>query len=903
MFRIKIISLILLLILCFTLSAKGRDSLYTALYSKAKTNLKNMPSYARKDYTRLLKKHPDRVMAFLLAYEESGRLCAANPAVVENHWRSVTELMKEQNISKPDEFFLSYVAKITVSDESITDYRHQFEDYNIFDQDYMFKGLNLKSVRKRDKDPVELYRRMCLISTELLMYQATSGRDLSPMDIATQSLSGRCEESQIMFVALCRTAGIPARAASTPWWAHQDDNHAWAEVFLNGKWYYSGDSDGGYWVNQTWFSGLTGKMVLITADGTLPAAEDEVLAKDDFEAVINSIKYYAGDKVRKVHVRVVDKEGEPFAGSVLGIDVYNYYSLRPQAFTKTDENGEKNFTAGQGAFYIMAFRDSLAALQFVPSGDETDLNYTITLGKTYLPEQYGVMIYPGFKPEFKDAPQEWKDDVATAKNRRQKQLDDMKELTSPASFQKLQQMENEKFFSYLKQIGEKDKDYPVRQLVNIKTFLNANPGFDVQDSLFFQVLQKTRLNPDYFLDFTQIRSRALRKDIAPDTEFYRKWLSILLKNDEKDLWQANTWLYFRMYKWFDAIYPRVQYLPDEELLNLFEPTVFYENLPWMSFYNKDKEVLQGLYPDRMILKKPAYPGPRRVIDYFNKKHKIKSEKAMQGLLPLDIALYQKNLTSYQYKILACAYLRANRIPANYTRIPNVVAVYTNEEWKYFDLSKNDFYEVEKGAEGSLRQVVFSVRDKDDQPVALKPEQINICFLKDGQFYPANAQTEYKGSGVFEAKIPEQEMFYAQIGYRSGDSLTVYFLKPLSTDGKPVERIELNLDYYNQKWLNAEDYLQPVITELEAQNQTCAVLGNFSQENSIRLANKLKAAGRKFVLLGREQGKVEGIDYQVVPQYLELLGKDPSLQNRTITLIRNENYGKWQMYEGLWDELP
>jgi len=58
-----------------------------------------------------------------------------------------------------------------------------------------------------------------------------------------------------------------------------------------------------------------------------------------------------------------------------------------------------------------------------------------------------------------------------------------------------------------------------------------------------------------------------------------------------------------------------------------------------------------------------------------------------------------------------------------------------------------------------------------------------------------------------------------------------------------------------------------------------------------------------VLFGREQGKVEGIDYQILTQYPELLGKDPSLQNRTITLIRNENYGKWQMYEGLWDELP
>ena len=901
MSRHKFITVLLLLALCFALQAK--DTLYKSLYSKAQTNLKNMPKEIRKDYTKLLKKHKDRVMAFLLAYEENGRLCAVSPAVVENHWRSVRELMQEQGIKEADEFFLSYVAKITVSDEAITDYRRQFEGYNIYDPEYMFSGLNLKTIRRREKDPVELYRRMCLASTELLAYQPTSGRDLSPLDIAAKSLSGRCEESQILFVALCRTVGIPARAASTPWWAHQDDNHAWAEVFINGKWYYSGDADGGYWVNQTWFSSLTGKMVLITADGTLPAAEDEVLAKDNYSAVINSIRYYAGDKVRKVNVSVLDKNGAPFAGAVLGIDVYNYYSLRPQAFTKTDETGRKTFTAGQGAFYIMAFKDSLAALHFVPSGEETELSITITLDKTYLPEQYGIMRYPAVTAEFQEAPQEWKDDVAAAKARRQRQLDYMSELTSAESFKALAQMDNNAFFLHMKRILEEKKDYPERQLVNLKTFLNANPDFNLEDSLFFQVLQKTRLNPDYFLDFAQIRNRALRQVVQTDPEPYQKWLSILLANDEKDLWQADSWFYFRLYKWFDDVYARVKELPEAELLNLFEGTVFYENLPWMSHYYGDREVVQGLYPYRMRMRKPANPAPLEVAQFIAARHKVNPDKAMTGLIPLDIALYQKDLTSYQYKILACAYFRANRIPANYTRIPNVVAVYFNGSWHYFDLSKNNFYEIEKGDAGALREVTFNLSDKYGQPVHLRPEQIHICFLKDGQFYPANEQTEYKGSGVFAAKVPPQGMFYAQIGYRSGDSLTVYHLKPLSADGEPVDRIELTLAHYTQKWLAAEEIYKHIISELEAQNRSVAVLGNYSRENSVRLINKLKSEGREFVVIGEEQGRPEGIDYQILPQYLELLSKDPSLQHRSITLLKNEKDGSWQMYEGLWDALP
>jgi len=899
--KIRLAAVLLLLLTSLSLSAK--DALYKDLYGKAQANLKNLPVEIRKDYTKLLKKHKDRVMAFLLAYEENGRLAAADPSVIENHWRSVKELMEEQGIKQADEFFLSYVAKITVSDEAITDYRRQFEGYNIYDAQYMFKGLNLKTIRKREKDPVELYRRMCLVSTELLAYQPTSGRDLSPMDIAAKSLCGRCEESQILFVALCRTVGIPARAASTPWWAHQDDNHAWAEVFLNGQWYYSGDADGGYWVNQTWFSSLTGKMVLITADGTLPAPEDEVLGQDKYGAVINSIKYYAGENTRKVTVNVVDRYGKPLSGAVLGIDVYNFYSLRPQAFTKTDENGKKTFTAGQGAFYIMAFKDTLAALQFVPSSDQTELNLNITLDKSTLAEQYGIMHYPGVKTDFKDAPQSWKDDVAAAQKKRRDQLELMSELASAETFKTLAAMENMQFLAYLRNLLAEQKDYPERHPVNIKTFLNANPEFDLGDSLFFQVLQKTRLNPEYLLEFAQIRNQALRKGTRTDSEPYQKWLTVLLANDEKDLWQADSWLYYRMYKWFTDVYDKVKHLPDEALLNLMDPTVFYENLPWMSFRNSERDVLHGLYPDAMKLKTPADPAPQQVSQYFAQKHSINPDKAMIGLLPLDIALYQKNLTSYQYKILACAYMRANRIPANYTRIPNVIAVYVNSAWHYFDLNKNDFYELEKGGSEETRTVSFHLNDRFGQPVHLKPEQIHICFLKDGQFYATNEQTETKSSGVFEAKVPAKGMFYAQIGYRSGDSLTVYHLKPLSEGGIPVQSIDLTLEHYTQKWLPAEGIYQHIITELEAQNRSVAVLGDFGKENVVRLINKLKFSGRAYLVAGKQEGKPDGVDYQILPQYLELLTREPSLQERTITLLKNEKDGQWQMYEGLWDTLP
>lgn len=881
------------------LSAKRIDTLHVKLHKKAVENIKNLPAHAKKDYKKLLKKYPDRLMSFLLGYEENGRLAATDPNIIVRHYNSVRKLMREKKISQPDEFFLSYVAKITVSDEAITDYRTRFENAPVLTADSLKAQFSLRDYRQLTNDQMELYRQVCLKTTELLVYKPTSGRDQSPLDIATKSLYGRCEESQILFAALCRTVGIPARAASTPWWAHQDDNHAWVEVFLNGAWHYSGDSDGGYWPDQTWFTGLTQKMVIITADGTLPAPDDEVLAEDEYGAVINSIKYYAGDNTRNLTIRVIDKERKPVSKCNLAIDVYNYYSLRPQTYLQTDENGEKNLTVGQGAFFIMAFKDGLNSLQFVPSNQEKELSYTITLKQTNIPEIQAVMQYPNYQPVFKDAPQSWKDDVKLSKDKWQKLGDYYSEMATPEFFRKIKALDSVEFKTYKNALLQEKKGYLINVTETIRTWMQTRNNEIPDDSLFFAVLKKCRLNLANYLVFDMLRKHIYNKEFYAYPDLYQQWLSTLLANDEKDLWQADGSVLLNVYERFVKLYPQVSYLPQEELLNLFDPTIFYENLPWQS----RNGFLLGLIQQKMIVPKVLKPTPKQVIKHFRTKHKIKIKKALNGLLPLELALLQKNLTGYQYKILACSYLRANMIPANYSRIPNVVSVYTDSTWKYFDLSKNDYYEMGKSDGSAQRKVTFNLTDEMNQPIALTPEQIQICFLKNGQFYPLNEQPDYLGNGLFETNVPQTGEFYAQIGYRNSDSLTVYYLKPLSAEGKAVDDIDLQLEYFHRKWQKAEDFLKPVTNELEKLDYQYAVLGNYSSENSIRIANKLTALEKKFVMLGYEQASSAGFDYLVLPVYLEIVKNIPSLQNRTITLIRNETENKWQMYEGLWDKLP
>ncbi|MFA5465263.1 MAG: transglutaminase domain-containing protein [Candidatus Cloacimonadales bacterium] len=831
----KIIIFISLMLFCMSyLLAKDSDELFLKLNKKAKTNLKDLPSYCKKDYQKLLKKYPDRLMSFLLAYEESGSLAQVEASIIEDHYLSVKELMIEKNIDQADEFFLSYIAKLTVTEEPISRYRQEFESAD---------GLNLKQIRAEVTDEEELYRIAMLKTNELLRYKPTSGRDQGPLDVANKSLYGRCEEWQILLVSIARTLGLPARPASTPWWAHQDDNHAWAEFYINGSWCFDGD----YFPKQSWIAGLSNKMIIITASGSLPSKDEEVLSQGEFGAYINSIANYADDKTRTLNIKIIDSNGEPVPNCPIGINVYNTYSLRPQTYIRSDENGEKRLSVGAGAFYLMAIKDSLVALQFIPAEGEKEQDITITLDSTELYRQKAYLHYPNRELNFEENPQIWREQNQIANDRWQ---------------------------------------------AKVEWFENEISKLNIEDSLVVKVLEASRLNYSVWYDYLS------RNEYSPE------WLQILLDNDEKDLWLAKSAGYIQRHKdWFDYVYPLIKDMDRNLLLNIFDPSTLYEPQPWQSYYLANKNKEEAMYPKSMILTKIESPSPEQVIAYFSKKHKQNHAKSMRGLLPLEVALEQKYLNSYQYKMLAISYLRANRIPAIYTRLDNVIGVYDEDNWKYYDISKNEFYQQNKAYDEELsHKLTITCVDENKQPLSLSKNQIQICFFKDGQFFPLYEPIEYLENGVYTTNVPAEGMYYAQIGYRQSDSLTVYFLEPLIVDGDSVTELNLICDFYPRGWSNAEQFLQPIINEIEALGYQYAIVGNITHENSLRMANKLLENEKEFVMLGYSESKSKDFNYLVSPALIETMSEIPSLANRTITLIKSTEDGDWRMYEGLWDKL-
>lgn len=74
---------------------------------------------------------------------------------------------------------------------------------------------------------------------EKVTYKGSDVRTSSPL-ATIKNAYGRCGEESTFTIAALRAAGIPARQCYTPRWAHSDDNHAWVEVWVDGKWHYMG---------------------------------------------------------------------------------------------------------------------------------------------------------------------------------------------------------------------------------------------------------------------------------------------------------------------------------------------------------------------------------------------------------------------------------------------------------------------------------------------------------------------------------------------------------------------------------------------------------------------------------------------------------------------------------------
>ena len=212
---------------------------------------------------------------------------------------------------------------------------------------------------------------------EKVTYQPTDGRTSSPLQ-CIRTAYGRCGEESTLCVAAMRTVGIPARQVYTPRWAHCDDNHAWVEVWTDGKWHFLGACEPEPTLDLGWFNAPASRGMLMHTRvfGDYKGPEDVVRRVPTFTE-INVTSNYA--QTRRVFIRVTEN-GRPVEGAQVEFKIYNYAEFFSAVTRTTDAEGMTSLVSGLGDLLVWASKDGRFGYRKVDFAHDT----TVTIELTYV---------------------------------------------------------------------------------------------------------------------------------------------------------------------------------------------------------------------------------------------------------------------------------------------------------------------------------------------------------------------------------------------------------------------------------------------------------------------------------------------------------------------------------------
>ncbi len=285
----------------------------------------------------------EQALKFIFAYMPLSDLADYSPAFVLANVRQSLLARKEMTWGSaiPEEEFLHFVLPLRVNNENLDSFRLAYYD----EIKARIKGLSMK-------DAALEINHWC---HEKVNYRGTDSRTSAPMSTIKKSF-GRCGEESTFTVTAMRTAGIPSRQVYTPRWAHTDDNHAWVEVWIDGKWHFMGACEPDAELDRGWFSEPSQRTMLVhTRTYGRYFGSEEVLDAEDRFSELNLTTSYAITK--KVTIIVNNPNGNAVEGAKVAFKLYNYAEFYPLATIQTDSNGIAKFTTGLGDLLVWASKD------------------------------------------------------------------------------------------------------------------------------------------------------------------------------------------------------------------------------------------------------------------------------------------------------------------------------------------------------------------------------------------------------------------------------------------------------------------------------------------------------------------------------------------------------------------
>ena len=237
----------------------------------------------------------------------------------------------------PEREFRHFVLPLRVNNEALDDFRTVYADTLC----RRVQGMSLAEAA------LEI-NHWC---HEQATYQPSDARTSPPMATVRRGV-GRCGEESVLAVAALRAAGIPARQVYTPRWAHTDDNHAWVEVWVDGKWHFMGACEPAATLDNAWFNGPVSRALLLHTKvyGDYHGDED-VIQRTPCYTEINVIRGYV--PARRTVVTVLDG-GLPVPGATVSFHIYNYAEFYPVASYETGADGQAALDTGLGDLLVWA---------------------------------------------------------------------------------------------------------------------------------------------------------------------------------------------------------------------------------------------------------------------------------------------------------------------------------------------------------------------------------------------------------------------------------------------------------------------------------------------------------------------------------------------------------------------
>lgn len=304
-------------------------------------------------------------LTFMYAYMPIGDITDYSGEFYLKNIRSSFQARNEMpwGDSIPEDIFRHFVLPVRVNNENLDESRMVFFD-ELKDR---VKGLSLY-------DAVLEVNHWC---HEKVIYTPSDSRTSSPL-ASVKTAYGRCGEESTFTVAALRSVGIPARQVYTPRWAHTDDNHAWVEAWVNGKWYFLGACEPEPVLNLGWFNGpaYRGMLMHTKVFGKYNGPED-VMERTDGYTEINVIDNYAPSA--KAVITVTDANSKPVKDALVEFKIYNYAEFNSVARKKTDADGKCSLSAGKGDMLVWASKDGKFGYSKVSFGKDGEV--TIALNK------------------------------------------------------------------------------------------------------------------------------------------------------------------------------------------------------------------------------------------------------------------------------------------------------------------------------------------------------------------------------------------------------------------------------------------------------------------------------------------------------------------------------------------